>query len=129
MIIDSSALMAILSSEPDGDRLLRAAAAGTCRMSAGTAVEVGIVADARSARHGERLDELLRVLEIEIEPVTPRQAEVARLAYRRYGRGSGSQANLNVGDCFSYALSVTAGEPLLYVGADFAHTDVAAQPY
>ena len=129
MIIDSSALMAILSSEPDGDRLLRAAAAGTCRMSAGTAVEVGIVADARSARHGERLDELLRVLEIEIEPVTPRQAEVARLAYRRYGRGSGSQANLNFGDCFSYALSVTAGEPLLYVGADFAHTDVAAQPY
>lgn len=129
MIVDSSALMAILSSEPDGDRLLRAAAAGTCRMSAGTAVEVGIVADARSARHGERLDELLRVLEIEIEPVTPRQAEVARLAYRRYGRGSGSQANLNFGDCFSYALSVTAGEPLLYVGADFAHTDVAAQPY
>lgn len=129
MIVDSSALMAILSSEPDGDRLLRAAAAGTCRMSAGTAVEVGIVADARSARHGERLDELLRVLEIEIEPVTPRQAEVARLAYRRYGRGSGSQANLNFGDCFSYALSVTAGEPLLYVGADFAQTDVAAQPY
>ena len=126
MIIDSSALMAILSSEPDGDRLLRAAAAGTCRMSAGTAVEVGIVADARSAR---LLDEILRVLEIEIEPVTPRQAEVARLAYRRYGRGSGSQANLNFGDCFSYALSVTAGEPLLYVGADFAHTDVAAQPY
>ncbi len=129
MIVDSSALMAILNAEPDGDRLLRAAAAGQCRLSAGTSVEVGIVADAKSARHGERLDDLLRVLEVEIEPVTVRQAEIARLAYRRFGRGSGSKASLNFGDCFSYALSVTAGEPLLYVGADFAHTDVAAQPY
>lgn len=129
MILDSSALVAILTLEPEGERLLRAAAAGRCRMSAATAVEVGIVADARSARHGERLDELLRLLEVEVEPVTARQAEVARLAYRRFGRGSGSKAALNVGDCFSYALSVTAGEPLLYVGADFAETDVAAQPY
>ncbi|MCA1781347.1 MAG: type II toxin-antitoxin system VapC family toxin [Intrasporangiaceae bacterium] len=129
MIVDSSALMAILNSEPEGDRLLRAAAAGQCRMSAGTAVEVGIVADARCARHGERLDALLRVLEIEIEPVTERQSEIARLAYRRFGRGSGSKASLNVGDCFSYALSVTAGEPLLFIGADFTHTDVAAHPY
>ena len=129
MILDSSALVAILTLEPEGERLLRAAAAGRCRMSAATAVEVGIVADARSARHGERLDELLRRLEVEVEPVTARQAEVARLAYRRFGRGSGSKAALNFGDCFSYALSVTAGEPLLYVGADFAETDVAAQPY
>lgn len=129
MILDSSALVAILTLEPEGERLLRAAAAGRCHMSAATAVEVGIVADARSARHGERLDELLRLLEVEVEPVTARQAEVARLAYRRFGRGSGSKAALNVGDCFSYALSVTAGEPLLYVGADFAETDVAAQPY
>ena len=129
MILDSSALVAILTLEPEGERLLRAAAAGRCRMSAATAVEVGIVADARSARHGERLDELLRLLEVEVEPVTARQAEVARLAYRRFGRGSGSKAALNFGDCFSYALSVTAGEPLLYVGADFAETDVAAQPY
>ena len=129
MILDSSALVAILTLEPEGERLLRAAAAGRCRLSAATAVEVGIVADARSARHGERLDELLRLLEVEVEPVTARQAEVARLAYRLFGRGSGSKAALNVGDCFSYALSVTAGEPLLYVGADFAETDVAAQPY
>lgn len=129
MIIDSSALMAILNGEPEGERLLRAAAAGPCLISAATAVEVGIVADARSARHGERLDELLRVLEVEVEPVTVRQAEVARLAYRRYGRGSGSRANLNDGDCFAYALSVTTGQPLLYVGEDFTHTDMAAHPY
>ena len=129
MIIDSSALMAILNGEPDGDSLLAVIARNECRISAASWVEVGIVADARSARHGERLDELLAALEIRVEPVTVRQAEVARLAYRRFGRGSGSKAALNVGDCFAYALCVTAGEPLLFVGDDFAHTDVAAQPY
>lgn len=129
MIIDSSALMAILNGEPEGDSLLAVIARSECRISAASSVEVGIVADARSTRHGERLDELLAALEIRVEPVTVRQAEVARLAYRRFGRGSGSKATLNFGDCFAYALSVTAGEPLLFVGEDFAHTDVAAQPY
>lgn len=126
MIVDSSALMAVLEDEPDADAVLEAATADECRMSAATWVEVSIVADARSAAHGERLNELVDVLEIAIEPVTARQAEVARLAYRRYGRGSGSPARLNVGDCFAYALSVTSAEPLLFVGADFPETDVAA---
>lgn len=125
MIVDSSALMAILEGEAGSDAVLAAAAAGPCRMSAATWVEVSIVADARSAAHGERLDELIRALEVEIVPVSTRQAEVARLAYRRYGRGSGSAARLNYGDCFSYALSVTAGEPLLFVGSDFTETDIA----
>ena len=129
MIVDSSALMAILNGEPEGDSLLAVIARNECRISAASSVEVGIVADARSTRHGERLDELLRALELQVEPVTVRQAEVARLAYRRFGRGSGSKASLNVGDCFAYALSVTAGEPLLFVGDDFAHTDVAVQPF
>lgn len=124
MIIDSSALMAILEGEPEADAVLAAATADACRMSAATWVEVSIVADARSAAHGERLDELVTVLEIAIEPVTTRQAEIARLAYRRYGRGSGSAAHLSFGDCFAYALSVTAGESLLFVGDDFTHTDV-----
>jgi ribonuclease VapC len=127
VIVDSSALMAVLNGEPESDRLIAAMARVQCRISAATMVEIGIVADARSARHGERLDELIRALEIQVEPVTGRQAEVARLAYRRFGRGSGSRAALNFGDCFAYALSVTAGEPLLFVGEDFAHTDVAAQ--
>lgn len=126
MIVDSSALMAIVNGEPDADRVLARAAEGPCRMSAASWVEVGIVADARSAAHGERIDAIVAALGIEVVPVSVRQAEVARLAYRRFGRGSGSPARLNFGDCFAYALSVTAGEPLLYVGDDFAHTDVAA---
>lgn len=129
MIVDSSAVLAILTGHPESERLLRTAVQGPCRMSAVTSVVVGIVADGRSAHHGERLDALLRTLEVEIEPVTTRQAEIARLAYRRFGRGSGSQAALDFSACFSYALSVAAAEPLLFVGDDFAHTDVAAQPY
>lgn len=126
MIVDSSALMAILEQEVESNAILATAAAGPCRMSAATWVEITIVADARSAAHGERLDELIQALEIEVVPVSARQAEVARLAYRRYGRGSGSPARLNFGDCFAYALSVTAGEPLLFVGSDFTHTDIAS---
>jgi ribonuclease VapC len=126
MILDSSALMAIINHEPGSDRLLRAAAVGDCRMSVATWLEVGIVADSRSAGHGERLDQILAALEIELVPVSLRQGEVARVAHRRYGRGSGSAARLNYGDCFAYALSVTTGEPLLYTGEDFTHTDVAA---
>lgn len=93
-------------------------------MSAASWVEAGIVADARSGRHGERLDRVIE--ELEIVPVTTRQAEVARLAYQRFGRGSGSPARLTYGGCFSYALSTTEGRPLLYVGNDFSQTDVAA---
>lgn len=125
MIVDASALIAILQDEPGAEQLTRAAAAARCRMSTATWVEVGIVADQRSAAHGERLNDLFRALEIELVPVSVRDAEVARLAYRRFGRGSGSTARLNYGDCFSYALSVTSGEPLLFVGDDFPHTDVA----
>lgn len=126
MIIDSSALMAIVNDEPDAERVLLAASRGPCRMSAASWVEVGVVADARSARHGERINSIVDTLRIEIVPVSLRQAEIARLAYRRYGRGSGSEARLNFGDCFAYALSVEAGEALLFVGDDFTHTDVAS---
>ncbi|MDO5629397.1 MAG: type II toxin-antitoxin system VapC family toxin [Mobilicoccus sp.] len=129
MIVDSSALMAILENEPERERLLRALSRGQAHMSAATLVEVGIVADARSTAHGARLDDLLRTLDIRIVDVSHRHADVARLAYRRFGRGSGSPARLNFGDCFSYALSVVAGEPLLFVGDDFTHTDIAAAHY
>ncbi|MCB1032068.1 MAG: type II toxin-antitoxin system VapC family toxin [Acidimicrobiales bacterium] len=126
MIIDSSALMAVLNDEPEADQVLDAAAAATCIMSVANWLEVSIVADNRSTSHGIRLDELIDVLNIEIVAVTPRQGDVARLAYRRFGRGSGSPAQLNYGDCFAYALSVVQGEALLYVGNDFTHTDVAS---
>jgi ribonuclease VapC len=125
VILDSSALMAIVNGEPGADRLLRAASAAPCRMSVATWLEVSIVTDARSTTHGERLDRIIEALEIELVPVSTRQGEVARVAYRRYGRGSSSSARLNFGDCFAYALSVTTGEPLLFTGEDFARTDVA----
>ena len=125
MIVDSSALLAILGDEPEGERLLQAAAAAECRMAVATRLEASIVADARSAAHGERLDRVIDALEIETVPDSVRLGEVARTAYRRFGRGSGSRARLNFADCFSYALSVVTGEPLLFVGDDFTHTDVA----
>ena len=125
MIVDSSALMAIVNQEPGWERLLQTAAANECRMSVATRLEVSIVADSRSTGHGERLDEILEALAVEVLPVSVRQGEVARVAHRRYGRGSGSPARLNVGDCFAYALSVVTGEPLLFTGVDFTHTDVA----
>ena len=125
MIVDSSALIAILRAEPGWERLADAALVSSCKMSTATWVEASIVAEQR-AGGGERLDELVAALEIELVPVSVRDATVARLAHRRFGRGSGSRARLNLGDCFSYALAVTAGEPLLYVGEDFALTDIAS---
>ncbi|KGN37751.1 type II toxin-antitoxin system VapC family toxin [Knoellia subterranea] len=129
MIVDSSALMAIINGEPEAERLTRAAATSRCRMSVATRLEVSIVADSRSAAHGERLDAVIDALGIEIVPVSVRDGEVAREAHRRFGRGSGSPARLNYGDCFAYALSATTGEPLLFVGEDFSHTDVRPARY
>lgn len=126
MIVDSSALMSILNKEPGFELIIEVAARTDCRMSVATMLEVGIVADSRSAAHGQRLDRLIEALEIEVVPVSGREGEVARFAYRRFGRGSGSPARLNYGDCFAYALSVVLGEPLLFVGEDFTHTDVTA---
>ena len=126
MIIDSSAIVAIMLSENDAAQHLAAlAAAEHPRMSAATYVETGIVADSsRNAADGRRLDTLLREARVTIEPVTEAQALIARQAYRDFGRGSGHPAGLNLGDCFAYALAKDLGEPLLYKGADFTHTDI-----
>jgi ribonuclease VapC len=127
MIVDTSAVVAILRGEPEADRYIAAlAAAETARMSAGTWLETAVVVDAnRDPVLSGRLDDLIAESRIEIAPVTHRQAEVARHAYWLFGRGSGHPAALNFGDCFAYALSRTTGEPLLYKGDDFARTDVA----
>ena len=69
-------------------------------------------------------DELLEVMNVTIEPVTLEQAQIAREAHQRYGRGSRHRAHLNFGDCFAYALAKTHDEPLLFVGDDFVHTDL-----
>jgi ribonuclease VapC len=128
VIVDSSALVAILRDEPEAEAFAQAldTAAG-CLMSAASFLETAIVVDrSRSAIPGRRLDELIRELEIVIEPVTEDQAHLARQAYRDYGRGSGHPARLNFGDCFAYALARATGEPLLFKGDDFRHTDIAS---
>ncbi|KNX38628.1 type II toxin-antitoxin system VapC family toxin [Luteipulveratus halotolerans] len=126
MIVDTSAVVAVLNGE-DGwqvlDRALRDATSPT--MSAASYVELGAVVDSRlDPLLSREVDQLLDAWGVEIVAVTPGDAEVARAAYRDFGRGSGHPARLSFGDCFSYALARTAGEPLLFVGDDFGHTDV-----
>ena len=126
MIVDTSALIAILRTEPEALEFSQAMeAAKRIRLSAVSFVEAGVVTDgARDPVVSRELDDLIRLAEIETVPVTVEQARLARAAYRDFGRGSGHPAKLNFGDCFSYALAKEAGEPLLYKGNDFGHTDV-----
>ena len=126
MIIDSSAIVALLRSEPDAQRFSDAiAAADLRRISAASYLEVAIVIDAsRDPVASGRVDEMLAEADIVIEPVTEAQARRARTAYRDFGRASGHPARLNFGDCFAYALAKDRGEPLLFKGGDFAQTDV-----
>lgn len=127
MVVDSSAVIAILTGEPAGGALVDALLADTRRrMSAATLVEAAIVIEARHGEPGGReLDLFLHRAGIEIVPVTAEQAEIARMAFRRFSKGR-HPAGLNYGDCFSYALALASGEPLLFVGDDFARTDVTA---
>lgn len=127
MIVDSSALVAILRDEPEAEVFAQALdSAPRCLISAANFLETAIVVDrSRSAIPGRRLDELIRELEIVIEPVSEAQVHIAREAYRDYGRGSSHPAQLNFGDCFAYALARTTGEPLLFKGEDFRYTDIA----
>lgn len=128
MIIDTSAIVAILREEDQARRFAEAIeAASVRRISAATYVEVGAVIDgARDPVASRLVDELLATAGIVIEPVTAAQARIARDAYRDFGKGSGHAAGLNFGDCFAYALARATGEPLLFKGDDFFHTDVAA---
>ncbi len=127
MVIDTSAVVAILRQESGAESLLRRlTAAGSRRISAASLLETAIVLEGKSGeRGGEQLDLFLARAQIEVAPVTFEQVRIARRAWRRYGKGSGHAAQLNFGDCFSYALARSLGEELLYKGADFAHTDVA----
>ena len=126
MILDTSALVAILLGEPEAETLLDAAAsAPALRMSAGTALEASIVLDSRSApQQRRRLDDLLDTLGVETIPFDAAQWALARTAYQDFGKGSGHPAQLNLGDCFAYALHRQTGEPLLYVGHDFERAGV-----
>ena len=125
MIVDTSVIIAILRGEPDaaaiGEVLARTEVR---RMSAVSYVETGVVVDSnRNPVLSRRLDELLREVQIGVEPVTLNQARIAREAYRDFGKGR-HRAGLNFGDCFAYALAKVTGEALLFKGDDFCHTDI-----
>lgn len=126
MIVDTSALVAVLLDEPEAPAIARTmSAAPACRISAATYLELAVVVDGRrDATLSGAVDALLRRGRMEVVPFTPAQALIARDAYRRFGRGSGHPANLNMGDCFAYALARDLGEPLLFKGRDFALTDI-----
>ena len=127
MIVDTSAVLAVLFAEPDAGRYERAiAGASRCRMSVAGFLEAAIVLESRTgAAGGHELDLFLERAPIELAPVTPENAQAARRAWRRFGRGS-HPAGLNFGDCFAYALAEATREPLLFKGRDFALTDIEA---
>ena len=127
MVIDASALLAILLGEPGHETLNERIVRDTRRLiSAATVVEAGIVLLSRqSAKNEPFLDVFLLKAGIEIMSVDSAQAQLAREAFRRFGKGR-HPAGLNFGDCFAYALAAVTGEPLLYKGDDFAKTDIAA---
>lgn len=128
MIIDASALIAILRDEPEARTFAEAiAGTNTRRVSAVNYVEAAAVIDAsRNPVASRRFDDLFREADLIIEQVTEAQARIAREAYRDFGKGSGHPAGLNFGDCFAYALAKTTGEPILFKGDDFSRTDLSA---
>jgi len=128
MVIDSSAVLAILLQEPDAPLFAAAIEAEPAPLiSAATVVEAGVVLLARhSAAAREDLADFLSESGVQVEPVSREQAELALDAFQRYGKGRGHPAQLNFGDCFSYALAKATAEPLLFKGDHFSRTDVSA---
>lgn len=127
MIVDTSAVLAILFNESDAETYARAiAGADSRRISAANFVEAAIVVEAQTQASGSRqFDAFFRRAGIVIEAVTEEQAHAARQAYTDFGKGHHA-AGLNFGDCFAYALAKVAGEPLLFKGQDFRKTDITA---
>jgi len=127
MVIDTSALVAILLGEPEAEAFAVAVAGDSKRLiSSFTALETGIVIEAKRGEAGGReLDLLLHYARIAIVPMTAEHYEIARFAWRRYGKGR-HPAGLNIGDCCSYALAKSTGEALLFKGGDFNQTDIQA---
>ena len=124
MIVDTSALIAVLRREPEADRFIdRLLATSEVRISAGTLLEIRIVAERDGG--GAELEELLATLGIEVVPVDARQVDLAFDGFRRFGKGR-HPAALNFGDLFAYALACAMDEPLLFKGDDFNRTDVKA---
>lgn len=127
MVLDTSALLAILQDEPERRAFNEAIeSADSKELSAANFVETSIVVEARYGAEGLRdLDLLIERAGIELVPVDAGQARIACRAFSRFGKGR-HRAGLNFGDCFAYALAMARSEPLLFKGDDFLHTDVAA---
>ena len=127
MIVDASAVLAILLREDDAASFARAIeAADVLRMSVVNYVEAAVRIDSFKDNASSRaFDDFMRRTGIELHTVTPELAEEARLVYRRYGKRN-HEASLNLGDCFAYALAKSTGEPLLFKGDDFTRTDIAS---
>jgi ribonuclease VapC len=131
MVLDTSALLAILFGEPEAEGMVRAIAGDETRLiGTATLVEASAVMQARKGPGGDvALDALLRRMSVETVPVSEPAATLARLAYGRFGKGIGSPGVLNFGDCLSYGVAMALREPLLFKGEDFSRTDVAAVKY
>jgi ribonuclease VapC len=127
LIVDSSALLAIIRDEPMAVACLQTMLdSQENRISAASYLEAAIVADRLpESPDAATFDDLIEQLSIIVEPLTARQAAIAREAYGQFGKGIGHSARLNFGDCFAYALAKAMAEPLLFKGVDFTHTDVA----
>ena len=123
--IDTSAILAILLSEPDGALFLSAIMSeDDCRLSAANLLEMRMVLYARDPANISDLDQFLKRMDIEIEPVTEYQSDLAFAAFRSFGKGMGHPAGLNFGDCLAYALARSHACPLLFKGNDFSQTDI-----
>ena len=127
MILDTSAILAVLFAEKDAEVYARAISdADVCRISAATFVEVSVVVESQTGDAGSRQwDSFFRTAGISMEPVTEEQAHAARQAWSDFGKGR-HPAGLNFGDCFAYALAKVSGEPLLFKGQDFRKTGIPA---
>lgn len=125
IVVDSSAIVAVVLDEPEAPEFGRILARTSAVMSVASHLETSVVIDGRGdAVLSRRFDDLIREADVRVVPVTVRQGEIARRAYQDFGRGSGHAARLNFGDCFAYALARDRGEPLLFKGDDFIHTDI-----
>lgn len=128
MIVDTSVLIALLREEPEAELFaaIMIRELGNLKMTAANYLEAAIVIDSNGSELlSARLGELMDFFHIQVVPVARHHADIARTAYRTYGRGH-HPARLNFGDCFAYALSKASGEPLLFKGDDFAATDIVA---
>ncbi len=126
MIVDSSALVAVLRREPEADTFTRVIGEiAAPAISVASFFETAIVLDSqRDPVISRELDRFCKDANMQFTPVDQTQMQIARQAYRDFGKGSGHPARLNFGDCFAYALAKALDEPLLYKGADFSHTDI-----